>query len=55
MPSYATNTGKWGKRAGAKNTGTGQLGQESLARTGQPVNVEMVQAEQERENRMGKT
>jgi hypothetical protein len=34
-----TNTGQQGKRAGDKNTGVGQLGQERLgrtARTGQP-------------------
>ncbi len=37
--NMTTNTGQRGKRAGDKNAGAGQLGQESLgrtARTGQP-------------------
>ncbi len=37
-----TNTGQKGKRAGDKNAGAGQLGQDSLgrtARTGQSENV----------------
>jgi hypothetical protein len=48
----------WERKAGVGQLGQESLGQESLgrtARTGQPENVGMVQAGQEREDRMART
>jgi hypothetical protein len=58
-----TNTGQRGKRAVDKNAGARQLGagkpgqesQDRTARTGQPDKVVMIEAGQEREDRMART